>query len=461
MIFSRAVQSFVERSPMSVMIRGTLEFALEELFINQLFEQTAIRQYTRELLFSDVVDVMSAVVCQVYPTVGAGFKKEQHRFSISRQSFYNKLKHMEPEVSRQLVRQTAQRLEPVVRRLYKQAGIPALLPGYCVRLLDGNHLSASEHRISELREIAAGPLPGHSLVVLDPDTRLILDAFPCEDAHASERRLLSDVLDSQQKKEVWIGDRHFCTSSFLIGTANNGAYFIIRQHKTNVRWQPIGERRKVGRTETGMVYQQRVQISDGFGSRLDVRRITVKLDEPTEDGDTEIHLLTNLPNRVSAKSIACAYRGRWRLEGAFGELATSLNCEISSLGYPPAALFAFCVGMVAYNILSVMRTSLAAAHGLECLDTMSAYYVADEIRGMSRGLAVAVPDRDWKRAFGHLTSRQMANTLIRLAKAVRLEYFTKHPRGPKKPTPKRTKYKERTHVSTARILAESRGYTLA
>jgi len=446
---------------MSVMIRGSLEYALGEEFINQLFEQTAARQYTRSLLFSDVVDVMSGVVCQVYPSVGAGFQKEIHRFSVSRQAFYDKLNCMEVNVSRELVRQTAKRLEPVVRRLQKQARIPSLLPGYRVRILDGNHLSASEHRIEELREIAAGPLPGHALVVLDPDTRLILDVFLCEDAHASERRLLTDVLDSQEKKEVWIGDRHFCTSLFLLQTNANDAYFIVRQHKTNVRWEPIGELRKVGRTDSGMVYQQRVQISDLFGSTLQVRRITVRLDQPTADGDTEIHILTNLPNRVSAKVIAGAYRGRWRLEGAFGELATCLNCEIGSLGYPPAALFAFCVGLVAYNILSLLRVSLAAAHGPECVNEISAYYVADEIRGMTRGLEVAVDDRDWQRAFGKLTPTQMANTLVRLAKKVRLECFKKHRRGPKKPTPKRTKYKESTHVSTARILAESRGTCLA
>jgi IS4 transposase len=461
MIFSKSIDRFADRSPMSVMIRGSLEYALGDDFINQLFEETATRQYTRSLLFSDVVDLMSGVVCQVYPSVGAGFQKESHRFTVSRQAFYDKLNCMELNVSRELVRQTARRLEPVVRRLQRQAGIPSLLPGYRVRILDGNHLSASEHRIEELRDIAAGPLPGHALVVLDPDTRLILDVFPCEDAHASERRLLTDVLDSQDKKEVWIGDRNFCTSLFLLQTDANDAYFIVRQHKTNVRWEPVGELRSVGRTDSGMVYQQRVQISDAFGSTLFARRITIRLDKPTEDGDTEIHILTNLPKRVSAKAIAGAYRGRWRLEGAFGELATCLNCEISSLGYPPAALFAFCVGLVAYNILSLIRTSLAAAHGPECVDEISAYYVADEIRGMTRGLEVAVSDRDWKRAFGTLTPTQMANTMLRLAKRVRLECFKKHRRGPKKPTPKRTKYKEKTHVSTARILAESRGTCLA
>jgi len=75
-----------------------------------------------------------------------------------------------------------------------------------VRILDGNHLAATDHRIEELRDIAAGPLPGQVLAVFDPDRRLIVDAFPYEDAHAPERRFLTDVLNAMQPGEVWIAD---------------------------------------------------------------------------------------------------------------------------------------------------------------------------------------------------------------------------------------------------------------
>lgn len=456
-MFSKAFEKFLEGSPVCIMIRGSLEYALPVTFVNQIFESTALKQYTRNLLFSDVVDVMASVVCQVFPSVNAAYTKQRQRFSVSSRALYDKINLVEPRVTRELVVQTAQRLEPVVRRLQKRSDRKPLLPGFRVRILDGNHLAATEHRILELRDIAAGPLPGLVLVVFDPDRRLVIDAFPCEDGHAQERSLLTDVLDSMQFGEVWIADRNFCTSLFLFQTALNKAYFVIRQHATNVRWEAVGERRKVGRTETGVVYQQRVDLIDNWGSRLSARRITIKLDEPTEDGDTEIHILTNLPNRVKATRIAEAYRGRWKLEGAFGELATALHCEISSLGYPPAALFAFGVGLVAYNILSVVRTAIATAHGEESLDDISAYYLADEIRGMMRGMMVAISDKHWQRQFGNRTEHQMANLLVALAKQVDLECFRKHRRGPKKPRPKRTKFKEKTHVSTARILEESRG----
>ncbi len=460
MILGKAFEKFVEGTPVCVMIRGTMEYALSESFVNQIFEDTAFKQYTRTLLFSDVVDVMGSVVCQVFPSVYAAYRKQPGRFGVSRRALSDKINLMEPKITRQLVRQTAQRLQPVVKRLQKRPSKESLLPGFPVRILDGNHLAATEHRLGELRTIAAGPLPGQTLAVLDPDRRLIVDAFPCEDGHAQERSLLIDVLDSMEAGEVWIGDRNFCTSLFLFQTAANGAYFVIRQHATNVRWEKTGKLRKVGRTATGMVYQQRVDLIDDWGKRRSVRRITVKLDQPTEDGDREIHILTNLPNRVKATRIAEAYRSRWTVEGAFGELATALHCEISSLGYPPAALFAFGVGLVAYNLLSVVRTALAAVHGEECLDEISAYYVADEIRGMMRGMMVAIPDEQWQRRFGKRSVQQMANVLKALAKRVNLECFRKSPRGPKKPPPERIKFKRQPHVSTARVLAEARGRKL-
>jgi IS4 transposase len=459
MILSQTFDRFAKIHPLCVMIRGSLEHALAEDFVNQLFEQTAERQYTRDLLFSDVVDVMASIVCQAFPSVNAAYQKQIHQFTVSRRALYDKINGIEPRVSRELVLQTGDRLGAIARGLRKRAKLPELLPGYTIRILDGNHLRASHHRIKELRTIAAGPLPGQALVVLDPDQRLILDVFPCEDAHAQERSQLLPVLETMKPKELWIADRNFCTSLFLFQTAANQAFFLIRQHATNVRWEADGELRRRGRVATGVVSEQRVQLRDDWNGTISARRVTIRLDQPTEDGDTEIHLLTNLPNRVGARRIAELYSTRWRLEKAFGEMATCLQCEIDALGYPPAALFAFSVGAIAFNLLSLARTALAAAHGPECLDNISAYYVADEIKGVMRGMEAALPEAIWKRQFGQRTTRQMIQLLLQLARQVMLEKFLKSPRGPKKKAPPRTRYKGKTHVATARILQQERRTT--
>ena len=46
---------------------------------------------------------------------------------------------------------------------------PVLLPKYRLKIVDGNGLGATDHRLEVLRDTGAGALPGKSLVVLDPE----------------------------------------------------------------------------------------------------------------------------------------------------------------------------------------------------------------------------------------------------------------------------------------------------
>jgi IS4 transposase len=453
MLLGEVFEKFVKESPVSVMVRGTLEHALPAKFVDELFEATAEKQYTHELLFSQVVDVLGSVVGQVHPSVYAAYQRRSDEFSVSCRSVYNKINKVEPQVPRELVRRAAQRLAPVIDEL--GGSRPSPLPGYQLKLLDGNHLPASEHRLKELRTIAAGPLPGHALVVLDPQRMLVCDVFPCEDAHAQERSIVLELIEHLAPNEVWVADRNFCTPLFLWEVDLSRAFFIVRQHATNVPCESTGQRQRVGRTQGGTVYEQPVRTADGGGNWLVLRRITLVLDEPTADGDTEIHLLTNLPKHVKATKIAEVYKTRWTIEGAFFELATALKSELRSLGYPPAALFGFCVALLAYNVLSVVKAALRSVHGAAKIDRdVSTYYLADEISGVMRGMIIAIPNLHWTVAFGDCSSRQMARLLTALAKKVKLHHYQKHPRGPKKPAPKRVFHKRTPHVSTARILAQ-------
>ena len=123
---------------------------------------------------------------------------------------------------------------------------------------------------------------------------------------------------------------------------------MIRQHASTLHWEFVGKRRACGRIDTGKVYEQTIRATDDAGEVLFLRRVTVLLDRPTRDGDTELHLLTNVPAKdARAKVIADLYRRRWTIETAFQELEATLHGEINTLGYPKAALFAFCVALVA------------------------------------------------------------------------------------------------------------------
>jgi hypothetical protein len=450
-ILDEVFERFAQDSPVAVMARAALENALSPQAIDGLFEQVTERQYTRTLLFSSIVDLMGTVVAKIHPSIHAAFQDRAETLGVSLRAVYDKLARLEPGVSAALVRHTADVLGPVISAM--GGGRPPWREGYPIKILDGNHLAATEHRLKELRTTWAGPLPGHALVVLDPQQMLVTNVFPCEDGHAQERSLLEAVLKTIRPREVWIADRNFCTTSFLFGIARRRGFFVIRQHAATLYIDWTDERRSCGRVETGAVFEQEMQLRDEVGRTMRVRRITVELDQPTRDGETEIHVLTNLPSEVAdAQAIAALYRSRWTVETAFGELASCLHGEVEALGYPKAALFAFCVGLVSYNVMSVVKAALRSVHGSEVVDEqVSGYYLAGEVSGTHRGMMIAIPEEEWV-VFQNLGAKELGRTLRNLAERVRLSKYRKHPRGPKKPRPKRKSEEKSNHVSTARLL---------
>ena len=130
-----------------------------------------------------------------------------------------------------------------------------LLPGYRLRILDGNGLGATEHRLSVLLDTRAGPLPGKSLVVLDPQLGLATDIFPCEDGYTQERSLLPEVLDTVEAGDLWIGDRNFCTTEFIFNIESKQAFFLVRQLHF-LPWTAETELVWVGHTDGGEVFEQ-------------------------------------------------------------------------------------------------------------------------------------------------------------------------------------------------------------
>jgi Transposase DDE domain len=452
MLLARVFQPFIEKRPVCVMARGILERLFDPERIDALFAETAAVGYTRKLHFSTLVSLMGDVVLGVHPSVHAAFQAlEEQDATVSLTAVYNKLDRVEPVVSAALVQDAAEQTAPVIDAL--DARLAPWLPGYRCRILDGNHLSATEHRLEELRTTWAAPLPGTILVVLDQERMLAEEVFLTEDGHAQERSLLDATLQSIRANDLWIADRNFCTLKFLFGIAQRRAYFLIRQHGT-VKGRLVGRRRKIGRCPTGMVYEQAIELRDPqTGEMATYRRITVKLDQATRDGDYEIHLLSNVPESdADAVTLAALYRKRWTIETVFQEITATLQCEIQTLGYPKAALFAFCLALVAFNAVSLLKAALRAVHGEATVnETVSGYYLNLEIRGTYDGMMIAIPERHWT-IFRTLRIEDLVNVLKEVASHLKLSRYRKHPRGPKKPPPKRSAYANGSHVSTFKLL---------
>jgi IS4 transposase len=453
MLLGEAFDQFVKRSPVAVMVQGIMERVFDPAQLEELFREHAVWQYTKELTFAQCVHAMSEVVFRSSSSVGAWYRTHQEELPVTRQALYDKLKHTDLPVPVALVEYAGRELSACLKALPVRPR--SLLAGYRLRILDGNHLAGTEHRIGELRLHRAAALPGQALVYYDPQYDLITDVFPCEDAHAQERALLAEVRERIAAGECVLGDRNFCTTGFLFGIARRRAFFIIRQHAT-LSYELQGARRDAGTDARGRrVYEQAACLTDpATGETLVVRRITLVLDQPTKRGETEIHLLTNLPVAAAeAVKITDLYGDRWTIEKAFWHLSQDLQSEIDTLGYPKAALFGFCVALTAYNVVALVKGAIAAVWGHAFVrEELSMYYLTMEVERVTAGMQIALGPAAWT-IFRTMTTAQFAETLRAVTAHMDLRKYTKSKRGPKKKPPKKISGKRNHHVSTARILA--------
>jgi IS4 transposase len=449
-------ERFVEQSPVAVMARLALERAINAEWVNGVFDRHRQRQYTHELLFSTVIDLMAVVAVGLRPSLHAAAKASED-LKVSMTALYEKVNHAEPAVLQALVHGSAERLGPIVAALRDDC--TPWVCGFRVRIVDGNHLAASEKRLAPLRGFRGAALPGQALVVFDPDLGLVVDLEPYEDAHAQERVMLPAVLDRVQPGDLWIGDRNFSTRGAMLAILRRGGCFLFREHGGSPCPTPTQPRRKVGRIETGVVYEQPVTIPTEDGETVALRRIEVELDHPTEDGDTLIRMLTNLPEAAfDACAIARLYRRRWTIEGMFQRLESVLHSEVNTLGYPRAALLAFSTAILAYNALAMIQAAIEAEHDLPSAGIeLSSYFIAVDVKAYYAGMMVAVPPSTWA-TFAAMPPADLGRELRRIAAYVDPKTLRKHPRKPK---PKVKKgYASRSsverHVATARVLAEGR-----
>ena len=443
-------ERFVEKAPVAVMVRGILERVLGPDALNALYDRVADKQYTRQLLFSSVFQLMNLVVCRIQPSIHAAYQDNKEGIEASITAVYDKLSGIDTVTSRALVRETAKQMGESVRGM--NGACTPWLPGYRIKVLDGNCIEATEHRLEALREIGGGALPGKSLVIYEPELEMATDVFPCEDGHAQERSLLSAVLPTLVARDLLITDRNFCVGGFLHGISAQQAYFICREHK-GLSWEEDSEERFVGRGKSGAIYEQWIRVSDSDGNVHRYRRIRIVLNKATRDGDKVLTLVTNLSKTAAhAKQIAEMHRKRWTIETAFQKLEAHLHSEINSLGYPKAALFGFCVALVTYNVLAVVKAALRRVHGEQKVaNEVSGYYLAGHLGRTYDGMMIAVPEAQWG-IFLTMSAQTFNRTLLQLADKVNLAKFKKHKRGPKKSQSKRSCDPKQPHVSTARLL---------
>src|SRR5260370_32656354 len=107
MILDPIFAPFLAASPLSVMARALVERAVGPTELNRLFQQHAERQYTRQVTFATLVELMSLVVCGPQPSICSAYHHQAETIAASLTAVYNKLHGIQDQPSTVLLRPTA------------------------------------------------------------------------------------------------------------------------------------------------------------------------------------------------------------------------------------------------------------------------------------------------------------------------------------------------------------------
>ena len=99
---------------------------------------------------------------------------------------------------------------------------------------------------------------------------------------------------------------------------------------------------------------------------------------------------------------------------------------------------------MAYNTLSVVQGALRAVHGETVVQEQVSGYHVHQARADVGGLDTLMEDKDWE-PFRRMPVAELAALLVEIVRHIPLATIKKAKRGPKKPVPKRTRFKNTPH----------------
>ena len=434
-------EKFAIASPMATlgMIAARAIFSSRQL--DKIFQDASSRQYTKNVAFSTCAKLLGEVALLGTPSVNNAYNRVNAEIPVSISAIYQKLRNVEPKVCEALVGVTAAKATKLIHTLKATRQEP--IPGYRLRVIDGNYLGRSERRIKELRDSKVASLPGMSVAVYDYATELISALLVDEDGHANERKLTPGLAQIVQEDDLIMADRLYCTYNMIDMLTEREAKFLIRHHGSIPIDIDGHKKNACGRCETGKVTYKQIELKD----QRTVTAIVITRDKPLKSGKSQVVLFTNLlVSKELAVSLANLYLKRWKVEEAFRQLTEYLSCEVRTLGYPRAALFAYSLAVTAYNCLRCVKAAAVNRFGTDFVDTnLSMYNVGQELKRTIPGMEIILGSDYWSR-FDGMPLKALSSCMVEVAKNIRIACYQKSPRGKKK---KKIPVKRQSHVHAA------------
>lgn len=242
-----------------------------------------------------------------------------------------------------------------------------LLDGTCVSMPDTPSLFAAFGRAKGRCGKYRYPL-GRLVVLCLADTMTVI-SYALGAYRTDETVLAAGLLETLQKGDLLLADRHFAAAHFYVKYQRAGLEFLTRVHQrlkiSRVkRVISYGANDFIGRLKIGTLYRRK---DPTLPKTILVRFICSKM--LIRGRLQKVWMVTSLLDNVRypAEEIARLYASRWRIETLFKEVKIALSADVLRSKTPQQVHKEITARMVALNIVRTIMLEAALETGVEPL----------------------------------------------------------------------------------------------
>jgi hypothetical protein len=465
--FDRVV---LERLPLAEATLQLWAWVANDRHLDDLFERLRGRQYTRDLSFPLVVQLIQDALVQHHGSGRQAFDRGQEDGILenSNQAVYGKLAGIALPLSEAFLSESTQQLRQVLPTAAgPDATIPASLRVFEIYLVDGKVVKRVSRLLKPLRGQKGGLLGGKAIVALHLQSRLAVAMASAADGEVNDASLIPALLP--QMKAVLPGSRlaildsQFCDLTQTARLRAQDDHFVVRAHpKVHFHLDTKAEQAKDLTLQNGVDERGRSWSQDwgwlgtpGGKKSQYVRRITLQ-----RSGESPIVIYSSLldPREFPATDLLTIYLTRWGIERVFQQITEVFDLRSLIGTTPRGTVFQMSFCLLLYNMIQVVRTHVAHAAS-QPVETLSTELLYEDVRRQLTSLAEVVGLPEAARLLAVPVTVGLTAELVRQRLQVLLaDVWT--PRWKKSVNKKPRKHPSngyaRDHTSVQRVLDEKR-----
>ena len=424
------------RLPLAEAVWTLLRHVADDDFLAELFDRHRGTGSEQKVTFSVLVRLVADALT-VY--AGSGRKsfhqaREAGWLQATDEAVYGKLRRVRPELSQALLRDTAQRLRQVLPPGSDQS-VPPALRGYRVLVVDGKKLKSLPKLLKPLRPVRGKLFGGKVLVGLLLNEGLVVAMHATPEGEANDAPLLPGLLEQCAAhcsgRLLYVADRQFCDLKIPHRIAAAGQNFVIRFTR-KMKFYP--EQEQFFQDAQGRPVRDAL---GWLGRPRDPRRRYVRQITLTRDGDEDVTLITNLLDGAAApaEQVLELYLARWSIERVFQQVTEVFQLQAFLGASPQAAIFQFALCTLLYNVMQVLRATIAHLEQRPA-ESLSAEMLFRDVCDQLSAATLLLSPEDVTQQFRPPRSAQQVQSHLRtLLQGQWSPLWIKCPAKPKRPPP--------------------------